>query len=53
MVPELQRVDGAKRDVLPLGRYLASFEELEKLYVPKDDKNRRTNSEAFKDDHNQ
>ena len=53
MVPELQRVDGAKRDVLPLGRYLASFEELEKLYVPKDDKNRRTIWEAFQDVLNQ
>lgn len=49
MVPELHRVDGAGRDVLPLGRYLASFEELEKIYVPKDDENRQAIWQAFRD----
>lgn len=49
MVPEFQKIEGAKRDVLPLGRYLATFDDLKERYVPEGDKNRQEIWEAFQD----
>lgn len=49
MVPEFQKIDGAKRDVLPLGRYLACFDDLKERYVPEGDSNRQAIWSAFQD----
>lgn len=46
MLPELKNI-GAKRRVLPYGRYLASLEELEGRYAPEGNSNRRAIWEAF------
>lgn len=46
MIPELQDI-GARREVLPYGRYLTTMEELEDRYVPEDDSNRREIWKAF------
>ena len=39
MIPELVDI-GAKRSVLPLGRYSCSLDDIRKRYVPDDDENR-------------
>ncbi|RHE52654.1 hypothetical protein [Collinsella sp. AM28-11LB] len=39
MIPELVDI-GAKRRVLPLGRYSCSFDDIRERYVPDDDENR-------------
>ncbi|MVX61074.1 hypothetical protein GKZ27_06365 [Enterorhabdus mucosicola] len=46
MIPTLQDI-GANRTVLPLGRYLATMEEVERVYVPEGDRDRRDIWDAF------
>lgn len=47
MVPEVQALEGAKRKVLPPGRYMGTFEELEHRYVLAGDENRKAIWDAF------
>lgn len=53
MIPQVQSLDGAKRDVLPLGRYLGTLDELKSLYVPENDDNRKTIWNAFEHELNE
>lgn len=46
MIPELLDI-GALRKVLPYGRYLTTMDEIEKIYAPEHDENRRTIWDAF------
>lgn len=48
MIPELQDI-GALREVLPYGRYLTTYEELEARFVPEDDENRNRIWKAFQE----